>query len=105
MPRSRCSGRSWPGCWWPAARPARRRAQIQKAELETSDLAFLDRSLDALNGGLAQVEHGARHRDLPVEERERLLTLGQQTLELVQHLKLQLEQADLERPAAEAIHV
>jgi len=35
--------------------------------------------------------------DLPVGERAHLLALGQQTLEIVQHLKLQLEQAELER--------
>jgi hypothetical protein len=79
-----------------ARRPAPASAgEIQLAKLETPDLAFLDKSLEVLDGGLAQVEHGARHRDLPVGERDRLLALGRQTLDLVQHLKLQLEQADL----------
>jgi MFS family permease len=110
-----------------ARRPAPAGAgEIEQTPLERTDLAFLEKSLEVLEGGLVQVERGGLHRDLPVAERARLLALGQQTLDLVQHLKLQLEQADLEHgsngiergsqgtardrvpaagPAVEAIHV
>jgi EmrB/QacA subfamily drug resistance transporter len=66
---------------------------LEHAQLEGADLAFLEKSLDALDSGLVQVEHGQRQSDLAVGERARLLTLNQQTLDLVKRLKLQLEQA------------
>ncbi len=68
-------------------------AELEHAQLDGADLAFLEKSLDALDGGLVQVGHGQRQSDLAVGERAQLLTLNQQTLDLVKRLKLQLEQA------------
>jgi EmrB/QacA subfamily drug resistance transporter len=68
----------------------------ESQERPRADLAFLEKSLEALDGGLVQVENGRGDHHLPIAERAHLLSLGQQSLDLVQHLKGQFARGELE---------